>query len=105
MKTGMLVLLFFSLLAIPGVGWAFECPVLFKQAQAEIDKVTAAMNGMPKSNMALVHSLLDDAKMYLTTARHNHAKPQGKFDHARAMAKADTARGHAKAALVLLRKM
>ena len=105
MKTGLRVLLFVSLMAIPGLALAFECPVLFKQAQAEIDKVKAAMKGMPKSKMVLVHSLLDDAKMYLTTARHNHEKPRGKFDHARAMAKADTARGHAKAALVLLRKM
>ncbi len=89
----------------PGLGLAFECPVLFKQAQAEIDKVKAKMMGMPKGKMELVHSLLDDAKTLLTSARHNHNKPQGKYDHARAMAKADSARGYAKAARVLLSKM
>jgi len=93
------------LLMLPAVGLAFQCPVLFKQAQAEIDKVAADMKAMPKGNMALVHTLLDDAKTLLTSGRHNHAKPQGKYDHARAMAKADSARGYAKAARVLLSKM
>jgi hypothetical protein len=55
--------------------------------------------------MALVHSLLDDAKMILAGAKHNHEKPQGTYDHARAIAKADTALGHARAADILHFKM
>ncbi len=53
---------------------------------------------MAKDKMALVHSLLDDAKMILAGAKHNHEKPQGAYDHARAIAKADAALGFAKAA-------
>ncbi len=86
---------------------AFECPRHFTKAQAAIDKVIGDMKGeMSKSmakagmkaEMALVHALLDDAKMRLASARHNHAKPQGRYDHARAIAKADAAQGYAVAA-------
>ncbi len=51
-----------------------------------------------KAEMVLIHVLLDDAKMRLSSARHNHAKPQGRYDHARAIAKAEAARGYAVAA-------
>ncbi|MEE9275643.1 MAG: hypothetical protein V3V62_10085 [bacterium] len=81
---------------------AFDCPNRFKSAQKAIDKVLEGMKGMmkmmPKKDMALVHSLVDDAKMMLAGARHNHAKPQGLYDHGRAIAKAETARGYAEAA-------
>ena len=86
---------------------AFECPRHFTKAQAAIDKVIGDMKGeMSKSmakagmkaDMALVHAMLDDAKMRLASARHNHEKPQGKYDHARAIAKADAAQGYAVAA-------
>ncbi|WP_022941657.1 hypothetical protein [Psychromonas hadalis] len=82
--------------------FAFECPVHFQVAQAKIDKVLVDMKIMDKKiakqEMALVHTLIDDAKMYLSSAQHNHEKPQGAYDHARAMAKADTALGYANAA-------
>ena len=86
-----------------GTAQAFECPKHFTAAQAAIDKVAGDMKGdmskkMPKEQMALVHALLDDAKSRLTSAKHNHEKPQGLFDHARAIAKADAARGYAVAA-------
>ncbi len=89
-----------------GAAQAFECPKHFAEAQAVIDKVTADMKGdmskkMRKEDMALVHALLDDAKSRLTSAKHNHQKPQGAFDHARAIAKADAARGYAVAADIL----
>ena len=81
---------------------AFECPAHFAEAQAAIDKVGADMKEMkgqvPKEKMALVHALLDDAKMRLHGAKHNHEKPQGAYDHARSLAKADAALGYAKAA-------
>jgi hypothetical protein len=86
-----------------GTAQAFACPKHFAAAQAVIDKVGDDMKGemskkMRKEDMALVHALLDDAKMRLASARHNHEKPQGRFDHARAMAKADAALGYANAA-------
>ncbi len=86
---------------------AFECPKHFARTQATIDKVIGDMKGeMSKSmamagmkpQMALVHALLDDAKMYLAGAKHNLEKPQGTYDHARSIAKADAARGYAVAA-------
>ena len=86
-----------------GAAQAFECPKHFAEAQAAIDKVSEDMKGdmskmMRKEDMALVHALLDDAKTRLSSAMHNHDKPQGRFDHARAIAKADAARGYATAA-------
>ncbi len=96
-----------TMVLLTGPATAFECPRHFTKAQAAIDKVIGDMKGeMSKSmakagmkpQMALVHALLDDAKMRLASARHNHAKPQGRYDHARAIAKADAAQGYAVAA-------
>ncbi len=92
---------------MPSRAEAFECPKHFKAAQAAIDKVMGDMKGDMsqamakagmKAEMALVHALLDDAKMLLAGAKHNHEKPQGAYDHARAIAKSDAARGSAVAA-------
>ena len=86
-----------------GTAQAFECPGHFAKAQAAIDKVMEDMKGdmskkMRKEDMALVHALLDDSKSRLASAKHNHEKPQGRFDHARALAKADSALAYATAA-------
>ncbi len=86
-----------------GAAQAFECPGHFAKAQTAIDKVMEDMKGdmskkMRKEDMALVHALLDDAKSRLVSAKHNHEKPQGRFDHARALAKADSALAYATAA-------
>ncbi len=97
----------FALIQLPHAASAFECPKHFAEAQAAIDKVIADMKGeMSKSmskagmkpQMALVHALLDDSKMRLAGARHNHETPRGTYDHARAIAKAGAARGFAVAA-------
>ena len=89
---------------------AFVGPKLFAAPPAALDKVAGDMKGdmskkMPKDQMALVHALLDDAKMWLASGKHNHEKPQGIYDHARAIAKADAARGSAVAADMLHFKM
>ncbi len=102
MKKFKLIVTFVALIVVSSAN-AFECPKHFKAAQAAIDKVIGDMKGdmskkMSKEDMALVHALLDDAKMRLASARHNHEKPQGKYDHARALAKADAALGYASAA-------
>ncbi len=109
MKIGTLMA-FIAVLAmgqLPSTANAFGCPKYFAEAQAVIDKVTKDMKGeMSKkmkaagmaADMALVHALLDDAKMLLAGAKHNHAKPQGKYDHGRAIAKAGAAKGSATAA-------
>ncbi len=86
----------------PWSAQAFECPKHFAAAQAAIDKVAADMRAdtpwKRTEDKALVHTLLDDAKMLLAGGKHNHEKPQGAYDHARAIAKADAALGYAKAA-------
>ncbi len=99
-----------ALLFMPSGAQAFECPNHFAAAQAAIDKVVGDMKGdmskmMAKADMAQVHMLLDDAKMLLAGAKHNHEKPQGRLDHARAIAKADSALGFAKAGDMLHFKM
>ena len=107
MKIGTLMA-FIAVLALgqlPSTANAFGCPNSIAEAQATIDKVTKDMKGMKgkmsKSEHALVHALLDDAKMHLAGAKHNHEKPQGKYDHARAIAKAGAAKGYADAADIL----
>lgn len=83
---------------------AFECPTLFEKAEQEIEQASAAMDGM-QGDHALVHTLVDDARMYLESARHNHAQPAaGGYDHARAIAKAKSAIGHAEAAQTLAQR-
>ncbi len=94
---------------LPNVAQAFECPGHFATAQQEIDRVSAALktagDKVPAADRALVHALLDDAKMLLSGGEHNHAKPQGKYDHARAIAKADSAAAYARAAGMLLERV
>jgi len=64
------------------------------------------MKAMPDQDKAgLVHTLLDDAKMLLNSARHHHEKPAaGAYDHARSLAKADSAKAYAKAAEALAKR-
>ncbi len=86
--------------------WAFNCPVDFQAADEAIASATAAMKAMSdKEKMGLVHTVLDDAKMLLTSGKHNHAKPEaGALDHARAIAKARAAVGYAQAAEMMAKR-
>ena len=84
----LLIFSFFALaLLMPISAQAFECPKHFKEAQAAIDKATAAVKKLSGRAKAEVHMVLDDSKMFLVGAKHNHEKPQGKMDHAWAIAK------------------
>ena len=98
--TGVLIA---TALGFTSMSWAFSCPTQFQAAKAAIARATKAMDAMSdKGKQALVHTLLDDAKMLLHSARHNHSDPTaGAFDHARALAKADSAESYAEAALEL----
>jgi len=99
MKTRLLIfaLSFWAILLISASVEAFECPGHFKEAQATIDKASAAIKSLKKGSplYRIVHAAIDDAKMYLSGAKHNHKKPQGDFDHSRAIAKADLAKAYA----------
>ena len=87
------------------VAFAAPCPGHTDPAQTAIDKAVAAMKGMPKGEkQALVHTLIDDAKMLIWSAKHNCDKPAaGNYDHARSAAKAAAA-AYAKAAEDLAKK-
>lgn len=88
-----------------GAAAAYECPKHIADTQALIWRVSAQVESqqerMPSDMVRLVHALIDDARMLLGAARHDHEEPQGPFDHARAFAKADAALGHARAAEIL----
>ena len=104
MRIGTLVALT-VFLGFSGTASAFDCPNRFASAQSSIDKAKHAAMGMSNADqMKQVHMLLDDAKMLLHGAKHNHEKPQNKLDHARAMAKAGSAKAYADAAAVLATK-
>ena len=85
---------------------AFGCPVSFGEAEAAIAKAKAAMEAMPDGEKkGLVHTLIDDSKTLLHSAKHNHEKPAaGAYDHARSVAKARSAKGYAEAAVTLASK-
>ena len=86
--------------------WAFSCPGYFKVAQAAIDGATNAMKAMSdKGKAGLVHTLIDDAKTLLQSAKHNHKNPAaGTYDHARSLAKADSAKAYAEVAEALAQR-
>ncbi len=94
---------------IPWSAQAFECPKHFAAAQAVIDKVaddmTADIPWQEALDKELVLTLLDDARMLLGGAKHNHENPQGAYGHARAIAKADAALGYARAADLFHREL
>ena len=104
-RLSQIVFMSLAILFAPLGAHAFECPRHFDEARALIEKVQGDMKGMqgqmPKEEHALVHALLDDAKMLLGGGKHNHEKPQDAYDHARAIAKADAALGYARAADML----
>jgi hypothetical protein len=85
---------------------AFSCPNHFVTAQSAIDSASTAMKAMSdKDKAGLVHTLLDDAKMLLQSAKHHHEKPAaGTYDHARSLAKADSAKAYAEAAEALAKR-
>ncbi len=95
-----------ALLNFGSGAWAFNCPVDFKAADEAIASATAAMKALSdKEKMGLIHTLIDDAKMLLTSGQHNHAKPAaGGLDHARAIAKARAAVGYAQAAEMMAKR-
>jgi hypothetical protein len=76
--------------------WAFNCPVVIKQAEDLIKKAEAG-----KSN-ADTKPLLDEAKKQLAEARAHHDNAKTKKDHGDAVRKAKVAAAFAEEAIVLL---
>ncbi len=93
------------ILPTPWAAQAFECPKHIEAAEDATDAANDAMIGLKTDlHMERGHILLDDAKMLLVSAEHNHKKPQNALDHARSIAKADAAKGYADAALIYFKK-
>jgi hypothetical protein len=75
--------------------WAFNCPVVIKQAE---DLIKKAETG--KSN-ADTKPLLDEAKKQLAEAKTHHETAKTKKDHGDAVRKAKVAAAFAEEAIVL----
>ena len=75
--------------------WAFNCPVLIKQAEDLIRKAEA---GKPSPD---TRPLLDEAKKQLAEAKAHHANAKTKRDHGDAVRKAKVAAAFAEEALTL----
>lgn len=108
MRRSIVVLAVVPILLVFSASAAFPwgCPVVLKQAEDALDTAAAAMAKLPPDKQGLVHTLIDDAKMLLESAKHNHEKPAaGLYDHARAIGKANAALGYATAAEGLAKQM
>jgi hypothetical protein len=81
--------------ASTGPAWAFNCPVVIKQAEDLIKKAEAA-----KQN-AETRPLIDEAKKSLAEARAHHESAKTKKDHGDAVRKAKVAAAYAEEAIVL----
>lgn len=84
---------------------AFECPKYIVSAQAAADKLHDLMKTMkgkmPARDIRFVHSILDDARMFIGGAKHNHKEALGYRDHVNAIIRAHQARGQVIAATIL----
>lgn len=94
-----------SVLAHAAAAQEIDCRKHVQTAQGAIDKVTDDLKGMEqmmqKEQLVYVHALVDDAKTYLESARHECESPAADYARARAIAKAEAARGSAEAADIL----
>ncbi len=84
---------------------AFECPKHIAEAKIAVDgleKLMETMKGkMPSRELRFIHSVLDDAKMFLGGARHSHEEALGYNDHVRAIIRTHETIGHVVAATLL----
>lgn len=84
-----------ALVMVAASAWAFNCPVVIKQAE---DLIKKAETG--KSN-ADTKPLLDEAKKQLAEAKAHHETAKTKKDHGDAVRKAKVAAAFAEEAIVL----
>ena len=78
-----------------GSAWAFNCPVVIKQAE---DLIKKAETGKPNAE---TRPLIDEAKKFLNEARAHHEGAKTKKDHGDAVRKAKIAAAYAEEAVVL----
>jgi len=83
------------LVAVAPAAWAFNCPVVIKQAEDNIKKAEAT-----KTN-ADTKPLIDEAKKLVAEAKAHHENAKTKKDHGDAIRKAKTASAYAEEAITL----
>jgi hypothetical protein len=91
-----MVIVVAAALALTGVSaaWAFNCPVVIKQAEDLIKKAESKPS-------ADTRSLIDEAQKFLAEAKAHHANAKTKRDHGDAVRKAKFAIALAEEAIVL----
>jgi hypothetical protein len=82
------------IVALAGAAWAFNCPVVIKQAEDMLRKAEAKPNADTKP-------LIDEAKKYLAEAKAHHENAKTKRDHGDAVRKAKFALALAEEAVTL----
>jgi hypothetical protein len=95
MRTLVVTLAVALLTASTGTAWAFNCPVVIKQADDLIKKAEASKPS------AETRPLIDEAKKLVSEARAHHEGAKTKKDHGDAVRKAKTAAAYAEEAIVL----
>src|SRR5438876_701509 len=88
------VMLMAVVVALTGAAWAFNCPVVIKQAEDMLKKAEAKPNADTKP-------LIDESKKYLAEARAHHENAKTKRDHGDAVRKAKFALALAEEAVTL----
>ena len=89
-----IVLISSLLVAVAPAAWAFNCPVVIKQAEDLIKKAEAKVS-------ADTRPLVDEAKKMLAEAKGHHENAKTKRDHADAIRKAKVASAFAEEAITL----
>ncbi len=94
-KLAIVVMSLLLILAVVVPSWAFNCPVVIKQAE---DLVRKAEAGKLSPD---TRPLLDEAKKQLAEAKAHHENAKTKRDHGDAVRKAKIAAAFAEEAIVL----
>jgi len=84
-----------ALVLLGSPSWAYNCPVVIKQAEDTIKKAEAG-KGSPETR-----PLIDEAKKFLAEARAHHENAKTKRDHGDSVRKAKTAIAYAEEAIIL----
>jgi hypothetical protein len=84
-----------GLVLFGSVSWAYNCPVVIKQAEDTIKKAEAGKVS-PETR-----PLIDEAKKLLAEARAHHETAKTKRDHGDSVRKAKTAIAYAEEAIIL----
>ena len=89
------VLLALVVLLAPAVAWAFNCPVVIKQAE---DLIKKAEGGKVTAD---TRPLIEEAKKQVAEAKAHHESAKTKRDHGDAIRKAKVAAAYAEEAITL----